>query len=409
MNRRLKYILFLLLLIPLNVFSLSSDYNDKLKDIVSSKQDDNIINIYFFRGEGCPHCKEEEEFFKDIKEEYKDKIKIYDYETWHNEENDELMIKAKKEFGITKTGVPFTVIGDHYHLGYTNYIGKDIKHEIDYYLDSTNNVINNKDNSNENKEIKKEDIDNYKTLPLFGRVNVKKVSLPLVAIILGFIDGFNPCAMWVLLFLISFLLNTKSKKKRWLIGTVFLFISGLIYFLSMLGMNVILSMVLVNLIRNIIALFIFVLGIISLINFIKTRNEEVGCKVVTGKRRKIISNLINKIVNNDIILLSLFLVAVLAVLVNLVELACSLGFPLVFSEIISINKIAGVERISYLLLYIIFYMLDDIIVFTISMITLERTGLTNKYNKVCNLISSIIMILLGILLIFKPEWVMLNF
>ncbi|MBP3800173.1 MAG: hypothetical protein ILA19_04250, partial [Bacilli bacterium] len=99
----------------------------------------------------------------------------------------------------------------------------------------------------------------------------------------------------------------------------------------------------------------------------------------------------------------------LAISVNLIELACSLGFPVIYTEMLSINNVSGVSKIIYLLIYIFFYMIDDLVVFTISMITLEATGITNKYNKICTLVSSIIMVLMGLLLIFKPGWLMFNF
>ena len=82
---------------------------------------------------------------------------------------------------------------------------------------------------------------------------------------------------------------------------------------------------------------------------------------------------------------------------------------MIFTEILTINHINGAVRIIYLLIYIIFYMIDDMAVFTISMLTLEATGITNKYNKLCTLVSAIIMIIMGILLLFKPDWLMLNF
>lgn len=82
---------------------------------------------------------------------------------------------------------------------------------------------------------------------------------------------------------------------------------------------------------------------------------------------------------------------------------------MIFSELLALNNISGGLKIIYLLIYILFYMIDDLFVFTISMITLQATGITNKYNKLCTLISSIIMIIMGLLLIFKPEWLMLNF
>ena len=102
-------------------------------------------------------------------------------------------------------------------------------------------------------------------------------------------------------------------------------------------------------------------------------------------------------------------IIVLAASVNLIELACSLGFPVIFTELLTINKVTGLIKIVYLLIYIFFYMIDDLFVFIVSMITLEATGITNKYNKLCTLISSIIMILMGLLLIFKQDWLMLNF
>lgn len=90
-------------------------------------------------------------------------------------------------------------------------------------------------------------------------------------------------------------------------------------------------------------------------------------------------------------------------------MACSLGFPLIFTEILSLNNIKGIMKIIYLLIYIFFYMFDDILIFVIAMKTLEVTGVTNKYSKYTKLIGGILMIIIGILMIFKYEWLTLNF
>ena len=99
----------------------------------------------------------------------------------------------------------------------------------------------------------------------------------------------------------------------------------------------------------------------------------------------------------------------LAASVNLVELACSLGFPAIYSEILAINNVSSINRVLYLLLYDLFYMLDDIIIFYIAMFTLNIKAISNKYSKYSNLIGGIIIILIGILLLLKPEWIMFNF
>ena len=383
-----KLLLLLILLIPINVCALSSDYEDKVYNIVNQEKEEDKINLYLFEGAECPHCKEERQWLNEIKDTYN--FNFYEYEIWHNKDNVKLYDKVQEVFDSKTTYVPYLVVGNKYFVGFSDTVKGDIENTIKGYLD-----------------IKKEE--DLKTLPFLGKVNIKEVSLPIVSIVLGFIDGFNPCAMWILLFLISMLINMQDKKKRWFIGLLFLISSGLVYFLSMLGINVVLSIVQVTIIRNIIALFILIMGILSLRKYIINRKKDVGCTVVKGDKRKKITNKILEIAQSKSFLLASIGIIVLAFSVNLVELACSLGFPVVFSEILAINNVSGFLRIMYLLLYILFYMLDDIIVFIISMVTLEATGITNKYNKVCTLVSAIIMIILGALLLFKPEWAMLNF
>ena len=210
-------------------------------------------------------------------------------------------------------------------------------------------------------------------------------------------------------FLITLLLRVKEKSKRWLIGLTFLFTSGLVYLISMLGINLALNIVAVKLVRTLIGVFILVMGILSLAKYIKNRKKDVGCTIVDSeKRQKITKRMINITSNKSLILVILGIIA-LAASVNIVELACSLGFPVVFSEILALNNVHGLIRIMYLLLYILFYMMDDLIVFIISMVTMEVTGITNKYNKICTLVSAIIMIAIGLLLVFKPSILMFNF
>ena len=99
----------------------------------------------------------------------------------------------------------------------------------------------------------------------------------------------------------------------------------------------------------------------------------------------------------------------LAISVNIVELLCSAGLPLVFSELLAINNITGLKAVLYDLIYIFFFMLDDFIIFIIAIKTMDVVGISTKYNKYSHLIGGIIMLLLGLLLIFKPGWLMFNF
>ena len=95
--------------------------------------------------------------------------------------------------------------------------------------------------------------------------------------------------------------------------------------------------------------------------------------------------------------------------VNLIELACSAGLPVLFTQIIAMNNVNIIATTIYFALYLLFFMIDDIIIFSIAMITFKVTGISNKYGKYSHLIGGIIMLLIGILMMFKPEWLMFNF
>lgn len=389
MKRIIKLILFLLLIIPTSTLVLSKDYNDYVGKYYDIKNDDKV-NIYLFYSKICPHCQKEEKYFETLKEKYQDKINIYTYEVTENKTNNEIMKSLKKELKENNQGVPFTIIGSKTFLGYDESFNERIENTIDSYL-------------NENTTT-----DNIYTIPILGKVEAKNASIILIAIILGFIDGFNPCAMWILLLLINMCISIKDKKKMLIVCLTFIITSGIIYFLSMLGIGFILDLTTITYIRNIIAILAIVLGIYNLYTYIKTR-KETGCHVVKKEKRKTIITKINNILNNKNTLLMFGGTIILATSVNLIEMACSLGFPTIFLEILSINNIHGFLKITYLLIYILFYLIDDIVVLFLSIKAFEAKGISTKYNKYVHLIGGIIMVLMGILLIFKPEWIMFNF
>ena len=384
--------LSILMIIPTTTKAISKDYEDITYKIVEEKVEENKVNLYLFHRYGCPHCEKELEFLKEIKDKYKN-LNIYTYEVTTSKINADYYKKVKDVLKDTSNGVPYTVIGNKSFLGYNELIGSRIESAIQDYLE-----INEKTENEKNT---------YK-LPLIGEVNAKDISIPFVAMVLGLVDGFNPCAMWILLFLINMFFGMKNKKKMFILGYTFLFTSGLVYFLSMLGISVVLNIAAVKWIQRLIALVALVAGVLNIRTYIKTRNDD-GCHVVDEKKRKKIFKKVQVITKEDRLFIALLGIITLAVSVNLVELACSLGFPAIFSEILALNNIKGAARIIYLILYVIFYMLDDIVVFTIAVCNLSISDRYTKYTKYVNLIAGIIMILIGILLIFKPEWVMFNF
>lgn len=387
------------------------------------------VNIYLFYGKECPHCEQLKEKLEYIKDSYP--IKVYMYEIWHNDNNRDLAIKAAEKLNTTLSGVPFFIVNNTAMSGYSSSSTLNlIKYNINLALASTEEDIllelgditnsdvydfsiieSNGDIKNTDEEITEDDINmGVVTIPFINKeVDLKPFSLPIVAIIMGAVDGFNPCAMWILLFLISMLLTMKDKKKRLILGITFLVTSALVYLLFMVAwLNFTNFVMTIPWIKLLIALIALTGGFINLWSFVKTVTKEDGCTVVDEKKRKKYFTKIKEIVNNKSFILALIGIIVLAASVNIVELACSAGLPIAFTSLLSSNKLTTFAYMMYILIYILFFLLDDIIVFVIAMKTLEVSGISTKYGKISHLVGGLIMILIGALMIFKPEWLMLG-
>lgn len=242
-------------------------------------------------------------------------------------------------------------------------------------------------------------------LPFFGNVNAMLFSLPALTITLGALDGFNPCAMWVLLFLISLLLGMADRKRMWILGLAFILSSAFVYFLFMVAwLKLILFLGFVIWIRILIGLVALTTGGYNLKEFLFNKNPT--CKIAGAEKRQATFARLKAIVQKNSLWLALMGIILLAFMVNLVELICSAGLPAIYTQVLTLNNLPAWKYYAYILLYVFFFMLDDLLVFVAAMITLQVTGVTTKYTRAAKLIGGIIMLLIGIALIFKPEWVM---
>ena len=367
------------------------------------------INIYVFYSRTCIHCAAEEVYLDKLKSE-DSSLSVYRYEITDSKENQELMKKVGDLLNTNITTVPYVIIGNRTITGFTEGVS-------DVSIDSAITYVkehNVRDLVGEMLGIVTPSTDGETTnnsstvtLPFFGTVDASRVSLPLMTIVLGTLDGFNPCAMWVLLLLISMLLNSKNRLRMWILGGTFLLTSALMYFmfmLSWLNITVIFGKILY------LRLLIGVVAIVGGAWNIKTGlKKDDGCDVVDVDQRKKLRKRIQGISSQSVFILAILGIMGLAISVNLIELLCSAGFPVLFTQVLSLNHLSNLQYIGYLLLYVFFFLLDDLVVFIIAMKTSELTGISTKYGKYSHLVGGAVMILLGILMVLKPEWLMLNF
>jgi len=252
-------------------------------------------------------------------------------------------------------------------------------------------------------KIEEENADDVFDIPFFGEVKTKNLSLPLLSMILGFIDGFNPCAMWVLIMFLTLLLQTGSKKLMWQIAGLFIFAETIMYYLilnvwfttwNFIGLD--------KIVTPIVATVAIGAGIYFIYEYI-TLPPGV-CIISSSKQQSKTKNKIEKIIKTPLTWFSAIGIIGIALSVNIIEFACSIGIPQTFTKILEINNLGFVHDQIMMLIYIFFYMLDDFIVFGIALYSFDKIGIAEKYSKQCQLLGGILMIILGLILIFKRSW-----
>lgn len=383
------------------------------KDVSAQQKN---VNLYYFWGDGCPHCAQAKIYLNDFLKSNQ-AVTLKSYEVWNDIEN----ANKLKEFGsflnVEVAGVPFFVIGDQYIVGFNKSTTPDqLNKRISYCLEnecidietrlsetqnksgSSASVLDN-DNSNPPNIPTKVDI------PIFGEMQLKNMSLPILSAVLGGIDGFNPCAMWVLVFLISLLIGLKDKKRMLFLGSAFILSSAFVYFVFMSAwLNLILFIGVIFWIRVAVGLIAVLGGGYNLREFFV--NKDAACKVTDDKKRKAVFSKLRELTGRKNLIVASVGIMLLAFAVNLIELVCSAGLPLVFTQTLSLSNLPKWEYYMYMGIYIFVFMLDDLIVFILAMLTLEITGISNKYSRYSHLVGGTLMIIIGILLIVKPEYLM---
>jgi len=231
-----------------------------------------------------------------------------------------------------------------------------------------------------------------------------------LAIVLGIIDGFNACAMTALGFLLATLISTKDRKKVVLIGGTFILASGLVYFIFISAwLNLFLVLEQIKIITFLVGIIIVLFSIFTLKDYFygticKLCEIDPNKQNIWTKAEKWLLIKIKQLSEKDVpLFVSLIGIALIAVGINLVELICSFGLPLAFTKALTEMNMSTLSYYFHIFVYTLFYMLDDFLVFLIAVFTLKITNASNKYLKIIKLISSIILLLLGITMIFKPE------
>lgn len=240
-------------------------------------------------------------------------------------------------------------------------------------------------------------------VPFWGELDVGYLGLPLFTIAVGLVDGFNPCAMWVLLFLLSLLVNLQDRRKILAVAGTFVVISGLAYFAFMAAwLNVFLLFGLLRWAQVLLSLLAIGVGAIHIKDFFAFR-RGISLSIPESAKPGIYAR-VRRIVLAENLLGATAGAAVLAVLVNVIELLCTAGLPAMYTEILTLRQLPLWQNYLYLGLYIAAYMFDDSMMVGLVVITLGRRKMQETHGRWLKLLSGGAILLLGLVMLLRPQW-----
>lgn len=250
---------------------------------------------------------------------------------------------------------------------------------------------------------KTEQADDNINLPVFGRLSASRLGMPLFTIAVGLVDGFNPCAMWVLLFLLSILVNLKDRRRILAIAGTFVVVSGLAYFAFMAAwLNVFLLVGYLRPIQITLAIAAIVIGSVHIKDYFAFK-QGFSFSIPESAKPGIYAR-VRRIVTAQHLTAAILGAIGLAVLVNIIELLCTAGLPALYTNILMQQTDSISVSYAYLSLYILAYMFDDGLMVAAVVLTLNKTRLQESHGRWLKLISGSAILLLGMIMLFRPEW-----
>lgn len=340
--------------------------------------------VLFFWGEGCPHCEEARPVVARLAAEVAG-LRVETLEVRRDAVGRARFLAEVARLGIRPASIPLFVRGDRWEMGFDPATGP-----------ARLRALVRGDTPSEGAA----GVD----VPLLGRVEAGRVSLPTFTLVVGLLDGFNPCAFYVLFVLLGILLHVRSRARMALYGATFVVMSGVVYFLFMgAWLN---AFALVGDVRGItrgLGVVLLAMGAINLKELVWFK-QGVSLMIPEGAKPGLFRRM-RGIARSASLPAAFGGIAALAFVVNLIELGCTLGLPAMYTRVLSLQPgLSPAARYAYLALYNVAYVVPLALIVTAYVVTMRRIELTERRAKVLKAVSGGLLLLFGLLFVIAPGW-----
>ena len=367
----------------------------------------NAPTIYFFWGEGCQRCEDEKLFLQELKSRYPE-LKILDYEVRENAANKDILFQKATELGFEPGNVPVTIIGRSWWIGFNELVAS----QMETVLSSTNTLnppvfqgSQAESSCSLEESIACENPEpQIINIPLFGDIDLNAQSLTLSTALIAFVDGVNPCSVWVLTMLLALTINMGSRKKIIIIGLIFLTVTAGIYALFIFGIFSVFSFVgYIGWIRVLVALLALFFGAINIKDYFWYK-EGLSFTISDKSKPGIFKNMRRVMDVSENFWAMAGATVVLAAGVSLVEFSCTAGFPVIWTNLLIAHGATALTFALLLLLYLVIYQADELVIFSAAVVSMKASKLGEKHGRILKLIGGILMVTLAVVMLVNPGW-----
>lgn len=352
-------------------------------------EDADGVELVLFWGDGCPHCEAERAWLETAREEYPE-LTVTEHEVWYDEENRELLRQTAERLGFEPTGVPTTVIGDRHWVGWSD----TVRAEIEQVLEE----------GGADAATEGSDPNGASTVdvPLVGEVAVGTDSLVLSTLVIGFVDGVNPCSLWVISVLLAIVVRTGSRGRVLAIGSVFLLVTAAMYAVYMAGIYSAMSVIShIGAVQVVVAVVAGVFGLVSIKDYFAFK-KGLSFTIRDSSKPGIYRRMRNA-AGQPAILPALGATAVLAVGVSLLETPCTAGFPVLWTGLLAESGVSTATAALLFVVYMLPFLVDELIVFGVAVVTLRATKVQERHGQVLKLVAGMMLVALAVTVLVRPE------
>ncbi len=356
--------------------------------------------IELYGRSGCPRCAEARELLAELARE-RPSLSVVEYDVEHDRRALARLRETAARNGVTTPGVPAFVVGGRLIVGFDSATTPD---RVRALLDGDHpGAAGGGTCDLEGEPCEQPALPSEVDVPLLGRISADRLGLPLFTVVIGLIDGFNPCATWVLLLLLAMLVNLQDRRRMALVAGTFVVVSGVVYFAFMAAWLTVFTVLGVStpvrLVLGALALFIGAVNVKDFFAFHRGLTLSIPEAAKPGFYTRV-----RGVLRAENLAGALGGIVVVALLVNLIELLCTAGLPAVYTAVLTARDLPLWRYYAYLGLYILAYLADDAILVTIGVVTLGKRKLQERGGRWLKLLSGAVMIILGALLLVRPEW-----